>query len=332
MIASYPSERRDGSRLMVCHRRKGSIEHRLFHHIADYLREGDLLLLNDTKVIPARLIGRKATGGAVELLLVRRVGGGKERQQWSAMVKPSRGVRGGTIIRFERGLTAEVVRHGDNGWWEINLTADRGVDTLINEVGVMPLPPYIKRPSTEGDRERYQTVFAKKEGAIAAPTAGLHFTDEILNRLGETGVETFFITLHTGPGTFLPVRTELVEEHTMLPEYYQIDETAFAAVMRAKKRGGRVIAVGSTATRAVEAAVRDGFGNPILSGFTDLFIYPGYTFRIVDGLVTNFHLPRSTLLMLVAAFAGRETTLRLYREAVREKYRFYSYGDAMLLL
>jgi len=266
------------------------------------------------------------------VLLVRRFGGGEKEQQWSAMVRPSRGVREGTIMELGRGLTAEITARDDDGWWRLSLSARDPIDTIIHEVGRMPLPPYIRRECTEEDRERYQTVFAKKEGAIAAPTAGLHFTDKVLARLREKGVDIRFITLHTGPGTFLPVRAKLVEEHTMVPEYYEIDESTFSAVERVKREGGRVIAVGSTATRAIEASVRSGFSNPALTGFTDLFIYPGYTFQVIDGLVTNFHLPRSTLLMLVAAFAGREATLRFYREAVRERYRFYSYGDAMLLL
>ncbi len=332
LIAKHPTERRDGSRLMVCPRGGGTVEHRLFHQIIDYFRAGDLLLLNDTRVIPARLVGRKVTGGEVELLLVRKICDGEKEQRWSAMIKPSRGVRAGTTIRFPRGLTAEVARRIDNGWWEVNLTASGRIDSLVNEVGRMPLPPYIKRPSTDNDRERYQTVFAKREGAIAAPTAGLHFTDEILHRLGEMGVEVRFITLHTGPGTFMPVRTDIVEDHTMLPEHYEIGAATFSAVMKAKGEGRRVIAVGSTATRAIEAAVRDGFDSPTLAGSTGLFIYPGYTFRVIDGIITNFHLPRSTLIMLVAAFAGREATLRFYREAVRERYRFFSYGDAMLIL
>jgi S-adenosylmethionine:tRNA ribosyltransferase-isomerase len=332
LIAKHPTERRDGSRLMVCPRGGGTVEHRLFHQITDYFRAGDLLLLNDTRVIPARLVGRKVTGGEVELLLVRKICDGEKEQRWSTMIKPSRGVREGTIIRLPKGLTAEVVRRVDNGWWEVNLTASERIDSLVNEVGRMPLPPYIKRPSTNSDRERYQTVFAKREGAIAAPTAGLHFTYEILHRLGEMGVEVRFITLHTGPGTFIPVRTDIVEDHTMFPEYYEIGAAIFSAVMKAKGEGRRVIAVGSTATRAIEAAVRDGFDSPTLAGSTGLFIYPGYAFRVIDGIITNFHLPRSTLIMLVAAFVGREATLRFYREAVRERYRFFSYGDAMLIL
>lgn len=332
LIAKHPTERRDGSRLMVCPRGGGTVEHRLFHQIIDYFRAGDLLLLNDTRVIPARLVGRKVTGGEVELLLVRKICDGEKEQRWSAMIKPSRGVKEGTTILFPKGLTAEVVRRIDNGWWKVNLTASGRIDSLVNEVGRMPLPPYIKRPSTDNDRERYQTVFAKREGAIAAPTAGLHFTDEILHRLGEMGVEVRFITLHTGPGTFMPVRTDIVEDHTMLPEHYEIGAATFSAVMKAKGEGRRVIAVGSTATRAIEAAVRDGFDSPTLAGSTGLFIYPGYTFRVIDGIITNFHLPRSTLIMLVAAFVGREATLRFYREAVRERYRFFSYGDAMLIL
>lgn len=332
LIAKYPTERRDGSRLMVSPRNGGPVEHRLFHQITDYFVAGDLLLLNDTRVIPARLIGKKVTGGEVELLLVRKIGDGETTQRWFAMIKPSRGIRAGMTIKFPKGLAAEIVKRVDNGWWAINLTANGVVDALINEVGIMPLPPYIKRPSTDSDRERYQTIFSKSEGAIAAPTAGLHFTDEILSRLGDRGVEIHFITLHTGPGTFLPVRTDVIEDHAMLPEEYDIEAATFAAVSKAKRENRRVVTVGSTATRAIEAAASDGFENPTLSGSTALFIYPGYAFKVIDGIITNFHLPRSTLIMLVAAFAGRENTLKLYREAVRERYRFFSYGDAMLIL
>lgn len=329
LIAQSPLEERDSSRLMVVDRAGGRISHEAFPDISTHLRPGDLLVLNDTRVMPARLFGRRSTGGRIELLVVEVTG--PERAK--CMVNPSRRVREGVEILFDRGFAARVRGRGPDGFFVCEFTAPAGerLEDLLDLQGAMPLPPYIKRPASDADRERYQTVFARKTGAVAAPTAGLHFTTGLLERLRNSGVAIEYVTLHTGPGTFMPVRTEKVEDHRMHSERYSIEPRVFEKVMEARAGGGRVVAVGSTSTRALEASVQDGFDNPALSGSTDIFIYPGYTFKVVDAMVTNFHLPRSTLLMLVAAFAGRELIMKAYHEAVARRYRFFSYGDAMLI-
>jgi len=324
-IAQHPVEPRDHARLMVLHRDSGKLEHRRFYEVVDYLRRGDVLVINETRVFPARLVGKRPSGGKVELLLVRPLG----RDTWEALAKPGRKVRPGERLLFGEGkLTGEVVERTEGGKRVVRFSGD--LEALRN-LGQVPLPPYIRRSPIPEDRKRYQTVYARVEGSVAAPTAGLHFTEELLGRLREKGVEVVPIVLHVGPGTFRPVRGE-VSEHRMEAEYYEVSPRAAEVVNLARGKGGRVVAVGTTSVRTLETvADEEGRVRPG-SGWTELFIYPPYRFRVVDALITNFHLPRSTLLMLVAAFAGRERVLEAYMEAVRLGYRFYSYGDAMLII
>jgi len=327
LIAQYPLPERDSSRLMTLSRSTGEFSHASFRDLPDFLRKGDLLILNDTKVLPARLIGKKSSGGKVEVLLIERLLKTDDgREEWACLIRNSKGLKEGSFLFFN---TEAEVRGFDEkaGLWRVSFKDG----PHYKEAGRIPLPPYIRREPEECDKIRYQTVFAGEEGAVAAPTAGLHFTDKLLNELREKGVETRFITLHTGPGTFMPVRVTDVREHKMHGERYAINEAACEAIKKAKAEGRRVIAVGTTSTRALEAAFRD-FDEPELSGTTDIFIYPGFRFRVIDGLLTNFHLPGSTLIMLVAAFAGRDRVLAAYQEAVERGYRFFSYGDAMLIL
>ncbi len=330
LVATFPAEPRDSARLLVLHRDTGKVEHRVFRDIVDYLKEGDVLVINDTKVIPARLYGRLETGGRVELLLVRQV----EPNVWEVMAKPARKLKEGKKIAFDEDLSGRVLGYSGEGLRlvKFELNADKDFMEKLEEVGHIPLPPYIEREELPEDREKYQTVFARKEGAVAAPTAGLHFTEELLNRLREKGVLIKPVTLHVGPGTFKPVKVENVEEHKMDYETYSVPKDTAEEVNRAKEEGRRVIAVGTTVVRTLESAA-DPLGKVKYGeGITNLFIYPGYRFKVIDALITNFHLPRSTLLMLVAAFAGRERVLNAYREAVEKSYRFYSYGDAMFIV
>ncbi len=339
LIAQTPIEPRDAARLMVIHRATGEIEHRVFRDIVEYLCPGDVLVANDSRVIPARLRARKVpTGGRVELLLLNR----RDATTWEVLVGGRR-VRKGTRLEVRRDhggppyLSAEVIEVLDGPRRVVCF--DRPVEEVWDELGEVPLPPYVHEPLR--DPERYQTVYARAEGSAAAPTAGLHFTPELMHRLREMGVEFAWVTLHIGLDTFQPVREERVTEHKMHSEYCELSPQAAEQINRAKLEGRRVIAVGTTAVRVLETAALKaveiaGEGCPwqtvaAFSGFTDLFIYPGFRFRVVDALITNFHLPRSTLLLLVSAFAGRELILCAYREAVRRRYRFYSFGDAMLI-
>ncbi len=332
LIAQYPLSMREQSRLIIFHRSSNKIEHSSFSDITDYLKKGDILLLNDTRVIPARLFGRKTTGGKVEILLLHKLEIQGMDHVWKCMVKPSKSIKVGTAIHFDMELSAEIIGKSESGCWDIKISAPDRVEEALSKVGIIPLPPYIKRDATALDRERYQTVFARKEGAVAAPTAGLHFTNGLLKKIREMGVICLFITLHTSAGTFMPVRTAEIEKHRMMPEYFEIEQETFDTVKKGKSDGRRIIAVGSTTMRAFEGSVMHGWTDPCLKGYTDLFIYPGYRFKVIDGLVTNFHLPRSTLLMLVSAFAGKDATLNIYSEAVKKGYRFYSYGDAMMIV
>lgn len=325
LIAQRPLPERDSSRLMVLSRGKKSVEHKLFRDILQYLKKGDLLVLNDTRVIPTRLTGVKPTGGRVELLLVERLAGGGG-EEWKCLAKPTKGLKAGSLLLFE-GIEAEVTGFDDEGL--VRCAFNGRLD--LKSIGKVPLPPYIKREPGAEDSSRYQTVFAGNDGAVAAPTAGLHFTLGLLEEIRARGVEVRTLTLHTGPGTFMPVRVDNIKEHRMMKEYYKIDEQAFGDILKAKKEGRRVITVGTTSTRALEASVADGFDAPVLEGRTGLFIYPGFRFRMIDALLTNFHLPGSTLIMLVAAFAGHGFLMDAYREAVARGYRFFSYGDAMLI-
>ena len=338
LIAQTPIEPRDASRLLVVTRRDGSLAHRHFRDLGDYLAPGDLVVLNESRVIAARLRARKLpTGGRLELLLLTR----HDPQTWEALVGGRR-ARPGTRLRLEAApatangglLEAEVVGETAAGGRLIRFS--RAVDDVLDSLGEVPLPPYIHTPLA--DRERYQTVYARELGSVAAPTAGLHFTPQMLEALGAQGVRFATVTLHIGLDTFRSVTEERVEEHAIHREWCCLDDGAAGEIAQARARGSRVVAVGTTSVRVLETAARQaeaqGEGAPVVpfSGWTDLFIYPGYRFRVVDALVTNFHLPRSTLLLLVAAFAGRDLVMRAYQEAIRERYRFYSFGDAMLVL
>jgi S-adenosylmethionine:tRNA ribosyltransferase-isomerase len=330
LIAQAPVVERTASRLMILSG-VDSLKTGSFADLAAYLRPGDLLVLNDTRVIPARLLGHKATGGRIEVFLARRLPGVPEI--WDCLTRCSKTPKSGQRLLFSGGLEGEVLDGGEPTLRRIRFTAAGDVATALEQVGQMPLPPYIERPATTDDRERYQTVFARNAGALAAPTAGLHFSVEFLQHLQTIGVEVATLTLHVGLGTFLPVRDDDLSRHRMHAEDYVIPSETAAAVNRARQQGRRVIAVGTTVTRTLEAACdpADGTVRPG-SGSTDIFIAPGFCFQAVDGLLTNFHLPRSTLLLLVAAFAGRERILAAYARAVRERFRFYSYGDCMLIL
>ncbi|TYO99557.1 S-adenosylmethionine--tRNA ribosyltransferase-isomerase [Geothermobacter ehrlichii] len=329
LIAQQPVEKRDASRLLVVDRAGDLIAHRRFPDLVDYLAAGDCLILNDTRVMPARLQGRKETGGQVEVLLVRRIG---DDESWLCLTRSSRPVRPGVDIVFAPDVRAEVVRDQGDGFRILRFHCPGSFRQVLDEIGGLPLPPYIRRQPEPADWERYQTVVARNEGAVAAPTAGLHFTPEVLERIRNRGCHVCTLTLHVGIGTFLPVRCDDIRQHRMHEEFYDIPPETAATVARVRENGGRVIAVGTTVTRALEDAARKSGRVEAGCGFSDLFIYPGFEFRVVDALVTNFHLPKSTLLMLVSAFAGRERILRAYREAVALRYRFFSYGDCMLIL
>lgn len=330
LIAQEPAHRRDQSRLLVLHRGDRRLEHRHFLDLPDYLRAGDCLVLNETRVIPARLLGRRAgSGGQVEVLLLEP----RENAMWEALVRPGRRARPGTMVEFGEGrLVGRIIAVLDDGTRLLGFDFEGDFGALLTELGQTPLPPYIKRPPHAADQERYQTVYARQDGAVAAPTAGLHFTEELLDRIRHVGVEVAFVALHVGLGTFKPVETELVADHRMHAERFVISPAAARAMNEARLNGGRLVAVGTTVVRAVESAADQAGRVGARDGRAELFIYPGYRFRAVDALITNFHLPRSTLLMLVSAFAGRETVLMAYEEAIRRGYRFYSYGDAMLIL
>ena len=330
LIAQQPTAKREASRLLVFDRAAGTISHRSFAAIGEWFRPGDLLIANDTRVIPARLLGRKESGGQIEVFLVRREVGDEE--VWSCLSRSSKPPRTGSCVIFADGSRAVFLGGGEPPLQRVRFESAGNFSAWLEANGEMPLPPYIRRAAGTLDRERYQTVFARHAGALAAPTAGLHFTPEILADLAARGVEVQALTLHVGLGTFLPVRVADPREHRMHHESYLVPEATAAAVNRARAEGRRIVALGTTSTRALEAAAAADGRVAAGPGETDIFIYPGYRFRVVSGLVTNFHLPRSTLLMLVAAFAGRETVLEAYRQAVTARYRFFSYGDCMLIL
>jgi len=334
-IAQHPAECRDASKLLVLERRSGAVNHGVFRDLPSRLRQGDLLVFNDTRVLPCRLTGRKESGGRVELLMLEQLDAGSDGECWTCLMQVGRKPAAGSRLLFPGGAQAEVLgREGEN--WTIRFApGGDSVESLLERIGRMPLPPYIRREDTDSDtadRERYQTIYAREPGAVAAPTAGLHFTKQLLGELSEQGIESAQVTLHVGTGTFLPVRSESVEEHRMHSERFELPDVAAEAIRRTRERGGRVIAVGTTVVRTLEASADEDGNVRAGAGSCDLFIYPGYRFRVVDALVTNFHLPRSTLLMLVCAFAGHAEVLSAYREALREDYRFYSYGDAMLAI
>ena len=342
LIAQEPPAVRGSSRLLVLDRRTGAVSHQSITDLPAWLQAGDLIVLNDTKVFPARLLGHRVpSGGAVEVLLLQRLDGTGESEQWDALVHPGQKLKPGA--RFDCGpdssesgsapIHGEIVDRESFGRRTIRLWTEDGrdVDEAIDAIGHMPLPPYIHRPDNAADLQRYQTVYARVRGSVAAPTAGLHFTPELLQRLEQNGIARAAVTLHVGYGTFKPVRSDIVEEHHVDPERFEISDETVARIADTKRQRKRVIAVGTTTVRALETAgaqgdVRAGAGS------TDLFVHPGHAFHVVDALLTNFHLPRSSLLMLVCAFAGRERVLAAYREAVDAQYRFYSYGDAMLII
>lgn len=323
LIARHPLAERRASRLLVLDGPSGTLAHRQFADLLDYLSAGDLMVFNDTRVIPARLFGQKQTGGKLEILVERVL----DDRRVLAHVRSSKSPKPGSVILIEGGGEARMLARQD-ALFELEFGED--VLALLERAGHMPLPPYIDRPDEAADRERYQTVYAQRAGAVAAPTAGLHFDNELLAALRDKGVETAFVTLHVGAGTFQPVRVERIEKHHMHREWLEVSQAVVDAVAACRARGGRVIAVGTTSVRSLESAARDGELKPF-SGDTDIFIYPGKSFHVVDALVTNFHLPESTLLMLVSAFAGYPETMAAYAAAVEQGYRFFSYGDAMFI-
>ncbi len=326
LIAQIPTEKRDSSRLMVLNRERGSYEHRAFSELADFLRGGDLLVFNDTKVIHARVRCRRSTGGNVELLLLRRI----DDYRWEAICeKMGRLRQGEALVPIKNGsISIRIIkRSGDQLQIESNIVLS---ESVLHAIGDIALPPYIKRNASEADEQRYQTVFAKEPGAIAAPTAGLHFTDELMSKIKQRGALTAFVTLHVSWGTFQPVRETDIAGHVMHSERYILSKETAAEINRTREQGGRIIAVGTTSLRVIESTFMHGSNNPG-SGETDLFIYPPMRVRSINALITNFHTPYSTLLMLVSAFAGYETIMAAYKEAVRLQYRFFSYGDAMLI-
>lgn len=326
LIAQTPLERRDSSRLLHLDKTTGELEHRHFYDLLDYLREGDCMVFNDSRVLPARLIGARPTGGSVELVLLRDLGEGR----WECLSRPGRKTRPGTEILFGNGeLKATVESVAEGGNRIVRFDYEGIFLEVLERLGKMPLPPYIKEELQ--DSERYQTVYSREIGSAAAPTAGLHFTKELMEKIAAKGVKLCYVTLHVGLGTFRPVKAEEIEDHEMHSEFCIIPEETARIVSETKKNGGRVIAVGTTSCRTLESFAREDGSLPATSGWTNIFIYPGYTFKCIDALVTNFHLPESTLIMLVSALAGREHVLHAYEEAVKERYRFFSFGDAMFI-
>lgn len=327
LIAQHPLEKRDSSRLMVLDKNTGEIEHKSFHDVVEYLNEGDTLVLNNTRVMPARLIGEKeGTGGKIELLLLKRI----ESDRWECLAKPGKRAKIGQKFTFGEGkLTCTVVDIVEEGNRIIEFSYEGIFEQVLDELGEMPLPPYITEKLE--DKERYQTVYSKEKGSAAAPTAGLHFTEELLKEIKAKGVNIAYLTLHVGLGTFRPVKVEDINEHIMHSEYYHLDKENADLINETKKRGNKVIAVGTTSTRTLETIGDDNGFVREQSGWTDIFIYPGYKYKVIDELITNFHLPESTLIMLVSALAGKEHVMNAYNEAVKEKYRFFSFGDSMLI-
>ena len=329
LIAQTPLLKRDTSKLLTINKKENTYEHKVFSDIIDYFNPGDTLVLNNTRVMPARLYGQKKdTGAAIEVLLLKN----KEHNMWECLVKPAKRIKVGSIVSFGDGIMeAECVKVLDDGFRYFEFKYEGIFQERLDELGTMPLPPYIKERLT--DKERYQTVYSKEVGSSAAPTAGLHFTNELLDKIKQKGVNIVYLTLHVGLGTFRPVSVENIEDHDMHSEYYTLDKEAANVINETKKNGGRVFSVGTTSTRTLETIARDNDGEIVpASGWTNIFIYPGFEFKCVDGLITNFHLPKSSLIMLVSAFYNREKVLELYKIAVENKYRFFSFGDAMIII
>ncbi|MDO5441927.1 MAG: tRNA preQ1(34) S-adenosylmethionine ribosyltransferase-isomerase QueA [Bacillota bacterium] len=329
LIAQEPSEVRDECRLLVLHRSNNTLEHKKFYNIIDYLNPGDCLVLNDSKVIPARIFGiKEGTGANIEFLLSKKIEGDK----WETLVRPGRRLHEGDVVNFGDGkLKATILGNGDEGTRIVKFDYDGIFMEILEELGSMPLPPYIEREADEHDKDRYQNVYAKNEGSVACATAGLHWTPELLEKAKSKGVKIAYVTLHVGIGTFRPVKVDKVEEHHMHFEEYTVTKEAADIINEARKNGGRIISVGTTACRTMESCSNDDGTIRAESGSTGIFIYPGYKFKIVDALITNFHLPKSTLLMLVSALYNRDSMIKAYEEAVKEKYHFFSYGDAMFI-
>ena len=332
LIAQTPSEKREDARMMVLDRRSETIEHRHFYDVTDYFNENDVMVLNNTRVIPARMYGHKETGALLEVFLLKQIAG----KTWQVLLNPSKRVREDMIIKISDELSLKVLTREDQGKWLVEMFYDGNFYEILDRVGKIPLPPYIERSMTDDrlkelDYERYQTVYAQRRGSVAAPTAGLHFTEEILQKLKNKGVQICYVTLNVGLGTFRPVKTENILDHKMESEEYEISKETAEIITNARRAGKKITAVGTTTVRTLETCMKKF--DEILEVIDDssLFIYPGFKFRAVDRLITNFHLPKSTLIMLVSAFAGKDFTFRAYEEAVREKYKFYSYGDCMLI-
>lgn len=332
LIAQIPSEKRDHSNLMVLNKNSKTVEHKKFFNIVDFLTEEDVLVMNNTRVIPARLIGKKSTGANIEVFLLEK----KSGKTWECLIKPSKRVKSGTIVEFSDELKVEIIDKSDNDKWIVDLKYEGDLDEILNKIGNLPLPPYIARSLSDQeirniDYERYQTVYAQKSGSVAAPTAGLHFTNQLLDQIKQKGTQVCSVTLNVGLGTFKPVRAENILDHKMDKEYYEISENTAKIINDAKKEGKNIVAVGTTSVRTLETVYK--LHKKIVPGVgsSDLFIYPGYNFNVIDKLITNFHLPKSTLLMLVSAFCGKEYVFNAYMEAINRKYRFYSYGDCMFI-
>lgn len=328
LIAQEPLKNRDESRLMILNRLTGEIKHDIFKNIISYLNPNDVLVLNDTKVIPARLIGvREDTGGKIEFVLLKSL----SSDEWEILVKPGRRAKIGSKFIFGNGeLKAEVISNTDVGGRIVRFSYEGIFEEVLDKLGEMPVPPYIKKKLE--DKNMYQTVYAKHEGSAAAPTAGLHFTNKLLDDIRKYGVKTVFVTLHVGLGTFRPVKEEIIEKHKMHSEFYTVTEEAAQAINTARESGGRIISVGTTSTRTLETVADENGIIHAGSGWTDIFIYPGYKYKAIDGIITNFHLPESTLIMMISAFAGKENVMNAYKTAIDNKYRFYSFGDAMLII
>jgi len=325
LIAQKPIKDREKSRLMVLNKEKRSITHQYFYNILDYMESGDCLVLNDTRVIPARLFGKKKTGAVIELLLLKRI----SINRWECLVKPGKRAKIGTVIDFGDILKAVVREDLEDGLKVLEFTYQGLFETILDELGEMPLPPYIKEKLQE--KERYQTVYARQNGSAAAPTAGLHFSPELLKSIRDKGIQIAFLTLHVGLGTFRPVKVDIIDDHIMHSEYYELTKENADIINRVRQNNGKVISVGTTSTRTLESIYKKHGHVVEDSGWTNIFIYPGYEFQVIDGLITNFHLPESTLLMLVSAFSDRELILDSYREAIESRYRFFSFGDAMYI-
>jgi S-adenosylmethionine:tRNA ribosyltransferase-isomerase len=336
LIAQQPLDQRDASRLMVLRRQEQTVEHRSFSDLPAYLHPGDVLVANDTRVIPARLYGRKETGGWVELFLLKALPDEPDGGHiWECLIKSKRRVETGMRVIFDEALSARMLERTGDEAWRVSLACTGDLHGALERIGITPLPPYIRRQrgiESRGDRQRYQTVYAARDGAVAAPTAGFHFTPELIEKLRRARIETVFVTLHVGYGTFQPIRENIVERHTMHTEAFAVSPETAAAVNRARAEKRRVIAVGTTSTRVLESMTDEQGMLKSGEGETGIFIYPGYRFKALDGLITNFHVPKSSLLLLVSAFAGRDFILRAYADAVEQCYRFFSYGDAMLIL